>query len=437
MPQIIEKNLITSKSQIIELFYSGCKPKADFKAGIEAEKLPVNSLTLKAVSYFGKNGVLEFLKRYKKQYGWKFIIEDGEIVGLVNETGTITLEPGSQLEYSINPQKTIAQTAFLLKKFNDSIKQTGKEFNITWLEYGIQPFSGFKDIDVIPKKRYQYMTDYLPSKASMPLVMMRETAGIQLAFDYESEKDAMKKMRTALMLSPFVTAMFANSPIKNNKDTGYKSYRALAWLNTDNDRTGLISSKLFKPEAAFEDYVDAVLDIPMIFLHRDDKYYEIGDLTFGEFIKNGFEGYRADINDWLTHSSLFFPDVRLKNYIEIRNHDCVNYELTLACIALWKGIIYSSQAIDEIGELLKDFSYEDISLLRTLVPKYALDAEVKGIKISEIAKNIVKISKESLKEEAVCLEPLEKLVFSCKTPADIMLETWRKDKDYKSQRAYL
>jgi len=436
MPHIIEENLTTSKSQIIELYQKGAKPKSDFKAGIEAEKLPVNCETFKAVSYFGKNGVLEFLKRYKEEYNWKYIIQDGKITGLVNETGTVTLEPGSQLEYSINPQKTIAETAFLLKKFNDSIEKTGKEFNITWLEYGIQPFSSFKDIDVIPKKRYAYMTDYLPSKASMPLVMMRETAGIQLAFDYESEKDAMRKMRISLMLSPFMTAMFANSPIKNNKDTGYKSYRALAWLNTDNDRTGLISRESFRQGASFEDYVNAVSDIPMIFLHRGDNYYETGNLTFGGFIKSGFEGYRADINDWLNHASLFFPDVRLKNYIEIRNHDCVNYDLTLACIALWKGIMYNNKALEDVEELLKDYTYYDISLLRTLVPKYALDAEIKGIKISQSAKEIVKISKKSLKEEAVYIEPLEKLVSSGKSPADVMLGNWDEEKGFKSQRAY-
>jgi glutamate--cysteine ligase len=265
------------------------------------------------------------------------------------------------------------------------------------------------------------MTDYLPSKASMPLVMMRETAGIQLAFDYKSEKDAMKKMRIALLLSPFMTAMFANSPLKNNKDTGYKSYRALAWLNTDNDRTGLISKELFKPDASFEDYVNAVLNIPMIFLNRNEKYYDTGELTFNEFMKKGYKGFRAEINDWLTHSSLFFPDVRLKTYIEIRNHDCVNYELTLACIALWKGIMHSSKALDEISELLKDFTYEDINLLRTLVPKYALDAKVKGIKVSQVAKEIIKISKDFLGEEVVYLEPLESLVNVSKTPADILL----------------
>lgn len=69
-------------------------------------------------------------------------------------------------------------------------------------------------------------------------VMMRETAGIQCCIDFKSEEDAMRKFKLANKLSPFMTAMFANSPIRGGVDTGYKSFRALAWLNTDNDRCG-------------------------------------------------------------------------------------------------------------------------------------------------------------------------------------------------------
>ena len=82
------------------------------------------------------------------------------------------------------------------------------------------------------------MTKYLKEQADLPYVMMRETAGIQVGIDYKSEEDCMKKFRLANLIMPFVTAMYANSQIRGGVDTGYKTFRALSWLNTDNERCG-------------------------------------------------------------------------------------------------------------------------------------------------------------------------------------------------------
>ena len=153
-------------------------------------------------------------------------------------------------------------------------------------------------------------------------VMMRETAGIQVGIDYKSEEDAMKKFRLANMMMPFATAMYANSRIRGDVDTGYKSFRALAWLNTDNERCGFATK--FDRNMGFRDYVNILLDTPMIFINREDKCVSLnGRLTFKQYMQNGFEGFSASMEDWKLHSNLYFPEVRLRNFIEIRNHDCV------------------------------------------------------------------------------------------------------------------
>ena len=84
----------------------------------------------------------------------------------------------------------------------------------------------YEKIKIIPKKRYAFMTEYLPKKAALPYVMMRETAGIQVGIDFESEEDAMAKLYTANVLSPFMTAIFANSP--GCRDTPPKLNQLLA-----------------------------------------------------------------------------------------------------------------------------------------------------------------------------------------------------------------
>lgn len=128
---------------------------------------------------------------------------------------------------------------FITKKHH----QIAEQFGIYWLGYGIQPVSTYKNIHIIPKKRYEYMTKYLPTVAKKPLVMRRETSGIQASFDYKDEADAMRKFAFALKLSPIVSAAFANSPVRNGRLTKYKSNRAASWLDTDNDRAGLVSAR--------------------------------------------------------------------------------------------------------------------------------------------------------------------------------------------------
>ena len=103
--------------------------------------------------------------------------------------------------------------------------------------------------------------------------MKRETAGIQATFDFSSEEDAMRKFKVANMLSPFMTAMFANSPIRGGVETGYKSFRALSWLNTDNDRCGFCNK--LQNDYTFDDYINYVMEIPVIFINRDNEPVKI------------------------------------------------------------------------------------------------------------------------------------------------------------------
>ena len=126
-------------------------------------------------------------------------------------------------------------------------------------------------------------------------VMMRETAGIQACFDFDSEEDAMQKFRVANMLSPIATAMFA----------------------------------------------------------RDDKIFSVnGTMTLRQFMTKEYQGFIANLDDFKLSANLYFPDVRLRKFIEIRNHDCVGKGLQYSIIAFYKGIMYSKTILNEVDEPL-------------------------------------------------------------------------------------
>lgn len=59
---------------------------------------------------------------------------------------------------------------------------------------------------------------------------------LQVNLDFQSEPDMVDKFRLGLALQPIATALFANSPLKEGKKTGYKSWRSHVWTDTDPDR---------------------------------------------------------------------------------------------------------------------------------------------------------------------------------------------------------
>ncbi len=82
----------------------------------------------------------------------------------------------------------------------------------------------------------------------------------------------------------------ANSPIYNGKISGYKSYRALSWLFTDNNRCGFIDKKIFEKgaEFSFSDYIDVLLDIPVLFIVRGGNMIEINQRLHSKVYKRRF-----------------------------------------------------------------------------------------------------------------------------------------------------
>lgn len=407
-----------SLSNLTDLFYQGCKEED--LLGLEYERLPINKTDQSTISYYGESGVCCALQELAKIDNWDYILDNTEIIGLKKLHDTITLEPGSQIELSLEPQKTIKDFQIKINNINKTIKQIFDKYNIELFNYGVYPKTTYKNIKIIPKKRYKLMANYLWGILSD--VMMRETAGIQVGIDYKNEQDAMRKFNLANKISPFTTAMYANSNIRGGVDTGYKSFRALAWLNTDNERCGFATK--FKKNMQFEDYVKTVLNVPVIYIVRNNQYINInGSINFKQFINNGYEGYDATIEDFKLHANLFFPEIRLRNFIEIRNHDCVDEKYMYSLLALYKGIFYNSDALIATEELLKQFSYNDIAEFRYNVPRLALKTKVKKHCVNDITKEILQIANDSLKQkkdnDIEFLEPIIELNSQGLCPVDL------------------
>ena len=93
-------------NQLLDEFVLGCKTTQ--KIGFEYERIPLVKTTKKVASYDGEYGICEALREFAKNENWDYILDNTNIIGLKKIHDTITLEPGCQVEYSIEPQELIS-----------------------------------------------------------------------------------------------------------------------------------------------------------------------------------------------------------------------------------------------------------------------------------------------------------------------------------------
>ena len=73
----------------------------------------------------------------------------------------------------------------------------------------------------------------------------------------------------------------------------------------------------------------------------------------------------------LTLSTLF-PEVRLKQFLEMRGADMGDEAAVTALSALWTGLLYDSTALEAASELVDGWSAAERQAMRDTVPKLAL-----------------------------------------------------------------
>ncbi|MFQ5878033.1 MAG: glutamate--cysteine ligase [Acidobacteriota bacterium] len=350
------RTIIAREEDLREYFRSGVKPRERWGVGIEYERLGVFRDTGRAIPYSGPVSVEAVLRGLVRRRGWAAHEEDGHLLSLSRGSARVTLEPGGQLELSGAVHGTLAAAREELETFLREVEEVSRPMGIAWLGMGSQPISALEEITWIPKKRYAVMREYLPRRGGLAHVMMKKTACIQVNLDYGGETDAADKFRTAMGLSPLVTALYANSPLSEGRLNGFMSYRSWAWRDTDPDRCGLLPF-VFRDGAGFGDYLDYALDVPMFFVVRNGVWTPANGLSFRKFIRRGFAGARATLADFEIHLTTLFPEVRLKTYLEMRGTDSGDPDSCLALAALWKGLLYDGASRRAAWDLIREMSF--------------------------------------------------------------------------------
>ncbi len=417
---------------LLALFYDSETPRAEWRIGTEAERFAVRASGGEHLPYDGQVSVVAIFDQLIRNQGWEPERETaaGPIVALRRKDGSITLEPGSQIELSGSPFTTVHEGKAESDAHWAALQPVIEELGLVWLSLGYHPFASVEELGWVPKMRYDVMRRYLPTRGTMAAEMMTKTCTVQANLDYASEEDAMRKLRVGLRAQPLVTAMFANSPWESGKRSDYRSYRALTWLHMDPDRSGLLPFA-WKDQPRYRDYVEWALDAPMFLVKRNRKaYYNTGQ-TFRAFMEQGFEDVRARYKDWVMHLSTLFPEVRLKSTLEYRGADAQRPELSFAVPALWKGLLYDDESFRALEGLVDPWAYPDVERQRDSLARHGLHAKFMNRDAADLAGEVLELAEAGLRrigdrnhageDETVLLRPLRALLEGARCPADVLL----------------
>lgn len=345
-----------NKQALVAYFTEGAKGDKPLGAlGVEVEHFVVTAEGEYPVSYAGRSegefGVRDVLAHLADAYPQRTYGLEGDLIGLASDEASITLEPAAQLEISIAPYSSISQILRVYNEFRAKVDPFLAEHGCKLVTSGYHPTACALDLTLIPKQRYRFMNDYFKEIGTRGERMMRASASTQVSVDYQDEADAIRKMRIAQALAPIFASVADNTAVFEAEPAPRLARFAL-WRNVDNDRCGSVPG-LFNEGYSFADYAEWILHTCPIFVTRPSADDPTGPNLRAVYGQSAYEAYgeapmtRADIEHVL---SMFWPDVRLKNFVEIRPADSLPAPLMAGYAALVKGIFYSQRSLQVIEE---------------------------------------------------------------------------------------
>lgn len=249
------------------------------------------------------------------------------------------------------------------------------------------------------------MFDYLGKQGENAHHMMKGTAATQVSIDYHSEKDFTKKIRTANFLSPFFSRIFDASPVFENSLFNGDNLRIKIWNNMDKARSGIIPGVLDK-NFTFKDYADYILNIPPIYLKRNNDFIYTGGRKFKDLIEET-KCTESDINHCM---GMCFPDVRVKSFIEIRMADALPYQYNLSVPAMIKGIFYDEKNLEKYFRISQSFNNQDIINIKNKLQS-EIDFKYKNLDINYMTESLFNDAKSGLSNnETQHLQLFEKYI---------------------------
>lgn len=323
------------------LFVPECDDRR--RIGMEIEMLPMlaeSALPCPLERGEGTRSTLGFLRPYATARGWREQRSSKGAPYFTLPNGwTLTFEPGGQLELCTTPSGSVSAVARQASETLSRLRSAASDVGIELLSIGIDPVNDITSVPLqLKSPRYVAMTRYFDSIGPNGVRMMRQTAATQVSVDAGSAPEA--RWRLLSDVTPYLTAMFANSARYAGVESGFQSFRAQCWRSLDASRTGVPHPELAPCEAYTRFALDA-LDMT-----RTDE--RGGYRPFGDWVLEG----QGEAEHWENHLTTLFPEVRPRGHLEVRSVDALPPEEIIAPAVLIAGLTYDVGAAAEARRLV-------------------------------------------------------------------------------------
>jgi glutamate--cysteine ligase len=323
-------------------FFSPSRSQSPLTIGIELELIPIFTETRRPAlpaSVDGKS-TAAILSRLARAEGWiEENFGDDPSAWTLEDGARISFEPGGQIEISSAPGATAATVIATTQRSVAKIRAAMGTAGIELLSAGVDPYNA---IDAVPlqlrRDRYTRMTRFFESVGTSGVRMMRQTASVQI--NVERGADPALRWRLLCSLAPYIVALFANSTNYAGRNTGHASYRAHLWRTLDPSRTGLP----YDADDPAKRYLEFALDAKAIATMAESGSAR----SFRKWNREGSPGEA----DWAFHLSTLFPEIRPREFFEIRSADAIHPDSLAAAVVFVTGLVYDDESASRASTLL-------------------------------------------------------------------------------------
>ncbi|MGI8776760.1 MAG: glutamate-cysteine ligase family protein [Acidimicrobiales bacterium] len=257
--------------------------------------------------------------------------------------GTVTFEPGGQLEVSAPPHTRIAEACSAAAIDVARARTAASGLDVDLVGLGADPVRPPRR--VVDTPRYAAMEAYFDADGPAGRRMMANTAAVQVNIGVgPTTDDAARQWRLAHRLGPTLAAAFANSPLLEGRPTGFRSARLATWLALDRSRAAPVGWHRPGPEA----WADYVLGARVMLIRPTPERFVAlrSPLAFGQWVVEGHELGWPTHDDLDYHLTTLFPPVRPRGWLELRMLDALPDPWWQVAVAVTAALLDDPEAGD-------------------------------------------------------------------------------------------
>lgn len=295
---------------------AGFTPESEARIGLEIETICLHDSNRRA----DYEAMRDVLQRLAELMQFRLCTSKQRPVSLSGPSGSVTLEPGCQLEWA---SPAVGDLDQLMEHYQQWLAARDRALASQQLHPTNYSVDAEYDCDQAwpPSNRYEKMRKKFSERPNWN--PMQRTAGIHVSLDYSSDADWARKFRVMLSAIPSSQVLFANSP-GTLRGEFWQSMRPLSWLDLDPARTHL-PNDAFRSGFTIDQYANWAASIACM-VHsnvseslREKSLQKLGDV---------------------------FTMIRSKQVLEVRCNDRVPDAMVPVIAAFWTGLLYDPQSCE-------------------------------------------------------------------------------------------